>query len=207
MYYCLNLIHAGFLPAVFALIIWTLPGALGMYGFSIGVSHISSTLPRQAYALLSGLNAAVVGIIALAAVQLAQKAITDKMTRILVFLGACAGLLYNALWYFPLLMFLAGCASVIFDYRVLHPAVNWVKNLRHKKQPNEEQGMELPTISEPLNEEHPTPAPKHDASSTLSKRDGSPPTESAEAEPEGVQEPRIIPAARTLNISWQFGRR
>ena len=75
-----------------------------MYAFSVGVSHIGERLPRQAYALLSGLNAAVVGIIALAAVLLAQKAITDKITRILVFLGATAGLMYNALWYFPLLM-------------------------------------------------------------------------------------------------------
>jgi chromate transport protein ChrA len=49
-----------------------------MYGFSVGVSQIGETLPRQAYALLSGLNAAVVGIIALAAVQLAQRAITDR---------------------------------------------------------------------------------------------------------------------------------
>jgi chromate transport protein ChrA len=94
-----------------------------MYAFSVGVSHIGESLPGQAYALLSGLNAAVVGIIALAAVQLAQKAITDKMTRILVFLGATAGLMYNALWYFPLLMLLAGCASVTHDYRALHPAV------------------------------------------------------------------------------------
>lgn len=129
------------------LTIISLPGALGMYGFAVGVSHINESLPRQAYALLSGLNAAVVGIIALAAVQLAKKAITDKITRILVFLGACAGLLYNALWYFPLLMLLAACASVVFDYRVLHPAVNWAIGLRKKKKnPSaEEPGLELPT--------------------------------------------------------------
>ena len=119
-----------------------------MYGFSVGVSHIGQSLPRQAYALLSGLNAAVVGIIALAAVQLAQKAITDKMTRILVFLGACAGLLYNALWYFPLLMFLAGGISVTYDFRVLHPAVKWAMKIsqRKKQVSPEEQSTELPTI-------------------------------------------------------------
>ncbi len=79
-----------------------------MYGLAVGVSNISDTLPRIVYALLSGLNAATVGIIALAAVQLAEKAITDRLTRLLVFLGAAAGLLYNALWYFPLLMLIAG---------------------------------------------------------------------------------------------------
>ena len=72
------------------------------------------------YALLTGLNAATVGIIALAAVQLSQKAITDKLTRILVFLGATAGMSYNALWYFPLLMFVGGTTTIIWDYRWGH---------------------------------------------------------------------------------------
>jgi chromate transport protein ChrA len=97
------------------------------------------------YALLSGLNAAVVGIIALAAVQLAEKAITDRITRILVFLGATAGLLYNALWYFPLLMFLAGCAAVIFDFRVLHGPVKRVAQLwrRDRTVGGGEEGVEI----------------------------------------------------------------
>src|SRR5690242_19151286 len=111
----------------------SVPGACGMYGLSVGVSHIDENLPRAVYALLSGLNAAVVGVITLAAVQLAQKAITDKVTRILVFLGATAGLMYNALWYFPLLMLLAGAVSVVFDYRVLHPLVKKIVRLVRKK--------------------------------------------------------------------------
>ncbi|KAJ9627093.1 hypothetical protein H2203_003554 [Taxawa tesnikishii (nom. ined.)] len=56
----------------------SLPGALGMYGLSLGIERAESALPAPAYALLSGLNAATVGIIALAAVQLAEKAITDR---------------------------------------------------------------------------------------------------------------------------------
>jgi chromate transport protein ChrA len=172
-----------------------------MYGFAVGVSHIGQSLPRQAYALLSGLNAAVVGIIALAAVQLAQKAIADKMTRILVFLGACAGLLYNALWYFPLLMFLAGCASVTYDFRVLHPAVKRVFGLLQKKkqQSPEDQSVELPTVQ-------PTEAQKSEdeRANRASDRTGSA-KESPTQPAKDVPEPRIIPAARALNISWQFG--
>jgi chromate transport protein ChrA len=174
-----------------------------MYGFSVGVSHIGESLPRQAYALLSGLNAAVVGIIALAAVQLAQKAITDKMTRILVFLGAAAGLLYNALWYFPLLMFFAGCASVTYDFRVLHPVVRWVVGLwRKKKQQNpEDQSVELPTVQpEAQKSEEETTNQAPDRPSSTKRND-----ESSTQVAEEVPEPRIIPAARTLNISWQFG--
>ncbi|KAB5549393.1 hypothetical protein GE09DRAFT_966299, partial [Coniochaeta sp. 2T2.1] len=48
------------------------------------------------------------------------KAITNKRTRVLVFLSAAAGLLYNALWYIPLLMLAAGIISVIYDFRWLH---------------------------------------------------------------------------------------
>jgi hypothetical protein len=72
-------------------------------------------LPKPVYALLSGLNSATVGIIALAAVQLAEKAIKDKLTRILVLMGALAGLCYNALWYFPTLMAIGGLIAVVWD--------------------------------------------------------------------------------------------
>ncbi|RFU27463.1 hypothetical protein B7463_g8872, partial [Scytalidium lignicola] len=99
---------------------WCLPGAVGMYGLSLGVSKIGDTLPAPVYALLSGLNAATVGIIALAAVQLAEKAITDKLTRILVFFGGVAGMLYTAVWYYPVLMVGAGTVTVVWDYRWLH---------------------------------------------------------------------------------------
>jgi chromate transport protein ChrA len=187
-----------------------------MYGLSVGVSHIGESLPRAVYALLSGLNAAVVGIIALAAVQLAQKAITDKMTRILVFLGATAGLMYNALWYFPLLMFLAGCATVTYDYRVLHPAVKWVVGLwRKKKQPNaDDDGVELPTVApqaDPrksdgeIQEEASSSNPNTPAASSVTKRNGNSTSASKPEPQEEREEPRIIPTARTLNISWQFG--
>jgi chromate transport protein ChrA len=94
-----------------------------MYALSLGVSRIGTTLPTPVYALLSGLNGATVGIIALAAVQLAQKAITDKLTRALVFLCGVAGMLYTALWFFPVLMLAAGLATVVWDFRWVHRLV------------------------------------------------------------------------------------
>ena len=100
-----------------------------MYGLSLGVSNIGGVLPSPVYALLSGLNAATVGIIALAAVQLSQKAVTDRVTRILVFLGATAGMLYNALWYFPVLLLLAGSVTVIWDFRWLHSSLKNIAKL------------------------------------------------------------------------------
>ncbi|KAF7713989.1 Chromate ion transporter [Penicillium ucsense] len=115
MLFCLVLLHAGFIPAVMAFFIWCLPGAAGMYAISLGIQNLSSTLPQPVYALLSGLNAATVGIVAVSAVQLADKAIKDQIARILIIFGACAGLCYNALWYFPVLMVIGGLAIVTWE--------------------------------------------------------------------------------------------
>lgn len=115
MLFTLTLHHAGLLPALLAFLLWSLPGALGMFALALGVTRIGDTLPAPVYPLLSGLNASTVGIIALAAVQLAEKAIRDRWTRILVVFGACAGLCYSALWYFPVLIVVGGVGSVVWD--------------------------------------------------------------------------------------------
>ncbi|KAI9796208.1 MAG: hypothetical protein M1833_006459 [Piccolia ochrophora] len=120
MLFCINWIHGGFIAALVAFSLWCLPGAIGMYGLSLGISRIGEDLPPPVDALLSGLNAATVGIIALAAVQLAQKAITDKISRALVFLGGSVGMLYTALWFFPVLMLSAGMVTVAWDLKWLH---------------------------------------------------------------------------------------
>ena len=86
-----------------------------MFGLALGVTRMNEVLPSPVYALLSGLNASTVGIIALAAVQLAEKAVQDRLTRVLVIGGACAGLCYGALWYFPVLIAVGGVAAVVWD--------------------------------------------------------------------------------------------
>lgn len=91
-----------------------------MYGLSVGISRVGSSLPLPVYALISGLNAATVGIIALAAVRLAEKAITDRLTRALVYLGGIMGILYTALWYYPVLMIGAGITTIVWDMRWPH---------------------------------------------------------------------------------------
>ncbi|KAK2686718.1 hypothetical protein QWA68_015663 [Fusarium oxysporum] len=218
MHYCINLLHDGFLPALFGFLLWSLPGALGMYGLSIGVSNIGESLPRAVYALLSGLNAATVGIIVLAAVQLSEKAITDKMTRILVFLGASAGMMYNALWYFPLLMFLAGAATVIYDFRWLHGpikviTVSFQKKAKHSQNTSEE-GVEMQTQQQATasngHEEYnagagPSGRGKDgERSSQRIDEDGTLPLTEQEASTAEDQS-RIVPQERRLNISWKFG--
>ncbi|PFH51369.1 hypothetical protein AMATHDRAFT_142625 [Amanita thiersii Skay4041] len=110
-------VYAGVLPAIVAFTLWSLPGAAVMYGLSLAVQRIGTTLPGPVYALLSGLNAATVGGIALSATQLARKAISDRLTRSIVLLGACAGLIYNALWYYPVLIVSGGLMTLIWDLR------------------------------------------------------------------------------------------
>jgi hypothetical protein len=106
-----------------------------MYALSVGIQNVSESLPGPVYALLSGLNAATVGIVAVSAVQLAEKAIQDKVSRILVIFGACAGLCYNTLWYFPVLMLIGGLTIAVWDgwlFSLIHRTRLAWKN-RHRK--------------------------------------------------------------------------
>ncbi|CZR35901.1 uncharacterized protein FPRO_03839 [Fusarium proliferatum ET1] len=218
MHYCINLIHDGFLPALLSFFIWSLPGALGMYGLSIGVSNIGDTLPGPVYALLSGLNASTVGIIAVAAVQLSEKAITDKITRILVLLGGAAGILYNALWYFPLLMFVAGCATVVHDYRWLHGPIKTIvglmKNPTKRLRAQEPESIELPQGRSADQDNNATTTAasfgttrEHDGVVSRTSQENNaqtlPITENSPSDADS--EPRVIPPERSLNFSWAFG--
>ncbi|KAI7246134.1 hypothetical protein KC343_g1987 [Hortaea werneckii] len=119
MHYAINVLNYGFWIGVLAFFVWSLPMAMAAFGLSLVVANIGDELPAPAYALLSGLNAATVGIVALAAVQLSNKAITDTLTRILVFFGATAGALYNALWYFPALLAGGGVVTVVWVSKLL----------------------------------------------------------------------------------------
>lgn len=124
-------------------IVHSLPGAIGMYGLSLGVARVGETLPAPVYALLSGLNAATVGIIIFAAVQLAKKAITDKLTRVLVFFGASSGMLYSALWFFPLLLLGAGLITIMWDFRWLHKIVEPLRKRRSADQRTDHENADI----------------------------------------------------------------
>ncbi|RYP00783.1 hypothetical protein DL764_006417 [Monosporascus ibericus] len=230
MLYCINLIHDGFLSAVLALLFWSsasnlsasLPGALGMYGLAVGVSNIGDALPAPVYALLSGLNAATVGIVALAAVELAHKAITDRVTRVLVFLGAAAGLLYNALWYFPLIIVIGGIITVIHDFRWLHGPVKAVRNavMRKKQRPAEtEETIDLPRQDPSVDgsvqkdtrgDDNISAGPSTGSAPAEGAKPGLPTSEREAAESgtaaaTAAEEPRFVPPERRLNFSWKFG--
>ncbi|CAD0088576.1 unnamed protein product, partial [Aureobasidium vineae] len=138
MLFSLVLYHAGPICAVFAFFVWSLPGAVGMFLLAIGVGKISEVLPGPVYGLLSGLSASTVGIVALAAVQVT---IIDPLSRVLVIFGACAGLCYTALWYFPTLVCIGGAVAGLWDL-YLSRAIGKLRAKRHQKRINEHRVVE-----------------------------------------------------------------
>lgn len=128
MIYAVNVLHYNFWVGVAAFFLWSAPMAITAFGLALGVGRIGEQLPGPTYALLSGINSATVGIIALAAVQLSNKAITDTVTRLLVFLGAAAGTLYNALWYFPVVIDAGGVVTVVWDVRLFQRLWKTLRN-------------------------------------------------------------------------------
>ena len=197
-----------------------------MYGLSIGVSNIDETLPRPVYALLSGLNAATVGVIALAAVELSGKAITDRLTRVVVFLTAAAGLMYNALWYFPVLMILSGAATLVFDLRWLHRPVAKIAHvfscLKRLLQPSRSSARgrrlsEEDTTAVPadgsgergheLQEQNPQVQTKSDlpVSEPEAGALGNTAAMTSSSASATENEPRVIPRELRLDFSWKTG--
>ena len=187
-----------------------------MYGLGVGISNVSETLPRAVYALLSGLNAATVGIIVLAAVELSEKAITDRLTRIIVFFTAAAGMLYNALWYFPVLVVGSGVATVLFDYRVFHPAAKavagLVERIRGSKQREdvvrEEEGVEMENRQQQQQQQPPSTSDTRTPDAQLAEEEQQQQQQQqqqASSSASAEDEPRVIPRDRQLNMSWKTG--
>ena len=112
----------------------SLPGVIVMFVLSVVVQRMGEILPNPVYALLSGLNASTVGVIAVAAVQLAGSAITDNLSRIIVIFAACAGICYNSLWYFPVLMVVGGLTTVLWDKWIFRGISKVRKGIQKRKQ-------------------------------------------------------------------------
>lgn len=115
--FSLAVVRNGTLAGFLAFLIWSLPGAIGMAALAAGVRKFPDRLPPIVLALLTGLNAAAVGLIALAAYQLAQTAISDRVTRALVLGSASFGICYHAPWMYPVLVAVGGLTTLLFDFR------------------------------------------------------------------------------------------
>ncbi len=183
-----------------------------MLGLSLGVTNINQTLPGAAYALLSGINAAVVGVIALATVELSTKAITDELTRLLVFFTASAGVLYSTLWYFPVLMVASGLTTLVYDFRWLHKPASAVVRLVtfwRRARSAAESGAEQETEVErgvALDEQQQQSSGPVGGGDTITGtsqagNESQPGLRASMAEDEA----RVIPQALRINIAWRTG--
>jgi hypothetical protein len=75
-----------------------IPGAAGLAAIAAAVRSFPDKLPPIVLALLTGLNASAVGLIALAAYQLSLGSVTDGLTRLVVVTSASFGICYHAPW-------------------------------------------------------------------------------------------------------------
>lgn len=195
-----------------------------MYSLGLGISKVGNTLPDPVYALLSGLNAATVGIIALAAVRLSERAITDKLTRFLVYLGGVMGMLYTALWYYPVIMLGAGVTTLVWDSGYPQKVVRILR--RPKQREDEKKSITSEDLeqgswynssrsSEDYNKPLPPPPPAFSARSSVSdfafrnpRPVPQPPTRHPLAKPQHEDLIKTSPTAPTGDISsmsWPLG--
>jgi len=83
----------------------------------VGVRSIPKDIPSIALATLTGLNAATVGLIALAAYNLSKSTITDRITRLVLFSSAAFGICYHAPWMYPTLILASSLSTLAWDNR------------------------------------------------------------------------------------------
>ncbi|KAG7530443.1 hypothetical protein FFLO_05042 [Filobasidium floriforme] len=115
--FSIALVRNGTVAGFLGFFLWSLPASIGMTALALGISRLPPTLPDIALAILTGLNAAAVGLIALAAYQLSLGVVTDKVTRGLVLVTASAGICYHAPWMYPVLVGGGGITTLIWDFR------------------------------------------------------------------------------------------
>ncbi|KAK9897253.1 hypothetical protein P389DRAFT_55026 [Cystobasidium minutum MCA 4210] len=182
--FSIALVRNGTLAGLLAFLMWSIPGAAGMAGLAAGVRSFPEQLPPIVLALLTGLNAAAVGLIALAAFQLSRTAITDKLTRLLVLGSACFGICYHAPWMYPVLVATGGILTLLWDYK--QGMLDFVKKhtvkRRRRSLPSasqSSQGIELESMSQRSLNESRAPSIRNrmrSAESSTSVKKGEPAT-------------------------------
>ncbi|KAK4056577.1 hypothetical protein OIO90_002425 [Microbotryomycetes sp. JL221] len=118
--FSISCLHDGTLAGLWSFFLLTAPCAFIMAGVAFGVRNIPNTLPDIVFALFTGINAAAVGLVALAAYQLTNKVVTDGLTRLLLFISGAVAACYEAQWLYPVLMVWGGASTVAYDKFVLH---------------------------------------------------------------------------------------
>lgn len=116
--FSIAVVSRGVLPGLVAFLCWSLPGAIGMGILGAGIERLPTNLDPTVLALLTGLNASAVGLIALAAEQLGKSSATDRITTLVLWLSASVAICYHAPWVYPVLTLSGGIATLLWDRRL-----------------------------------------------------------------------------------------
>lgn len=107
--------------------------------------------------MLQGLNAAAVGLVALAAYQLSKKVVTDKTSRLLLFFSAAIACCYEAQWLYPVMMVAGGTTTIIVDSILAHRARRLIRQTSLMRTETPQQ-VEAPSVKA-IEMEIPKPQP------------------------------------------------
>jgi len=118
--FAISCLHDGTLCGLWSFVLLTAPCAIIMTGVAFAVRRIPETLPNIVFALFTGLNAATVGLVALAAYQLSKKVVTDQTTLLLLFFSGAIASCYESQWLYPVLMVAGGATTLIVDQAALY---------------------------------------------------------------------------------------
>ncbi|GAA5975447.1 hypothetical protein JCM21900_002114 [Sporobolomyces salmonicolor] len=153
----ISALHDGTLCALWSFVLLTAPSTIIMTGVAFAVRRIPSTLPNIVFALFTGLNAATVGLVALAAYQLSKKVVTDQTTRLLLFFSGAIAACYESQWLYPVLMVAGGTTTLVVDRAKVHR----VRSAARRAEGPHPSRIDRPVVEAPVQEiemQLPTPA-------------------------------------------------
>ncbi|KAM0788750.1 hypothetical protein ACM66B_002842 [Microbotryomycetes sp. NB124-2] len=150
--FSISCLHDGTLAGLWSFFLLTAPCAVIMAGVAFGVRRIPDTLPDIVFALFTGINAAAVGLVLLAAYQLSNKVVTDGLTRLLLFISGAIAACYEAQWLYPVLMVWGGLSTVVFDKVVLYRRTVRAKKDEQQRRKSQEQSPTTTSHEAPVEE-------------------------------------------------------
>ena len=126
-------------------------------------------------------------------------------------------MLYNTLWYFPVLMAAGGISTIIWDYRWLHKLAKKLRPARRAEQ-TPSQDIEASESATELTQTAAPAQPSERRRQVSSSRSGEDTANALQSDPRGSpsiangaaqgdnEQERIVPEALKLNVfSWKFG--
>ncbi|GAA5975241.1 hypothetical protein JCM5350_000201 [Sporobolomyces pararoseus] len=178
--FAISCLHDGTLCGLWSFILLTAPCAIIMTGVGFAVERIPSTLPNIVFALFTGLNAATVGLVALAAYQLSKKVVTDKATRLLLFFSGAIASCYESQWLYPVLMVAGGVTTLLVDRFSIYRAKQLLKRSSNNPSPELVTTFETPSRQvEEIEMQLPRPAAPVATKSSSSGIDSTQPVENS----------------------------